>query len=124
MKPCLYASYFPRFSAIDYLLCNSGLNDAEAADRALLGEILEHWVSYLRTQLQNPTPGPLNIVSTSALFYISHSHPIGRTRSRQIRNLHWLLCGSDMRILMLFVTSSIWHIHAGPNLQSQRLRSP
>lgn len=124
MKLCLYASYFPLFSAIDYLLYNSGLNDSEAADRALLGEISEHWVSYLHTQLQNPTPGSLNTVSTSALFCILHSHPIGRTRSRQVQNLHWLLCGSDMRILVLFVTSLIWHIHTGPNLQSQRLRNP
>ncbi|KAJ3866171.1 ribosome 60S biogenesis N-terminal-domain-containing protein [Lentinula novae-zelandiae] len=68
--------------AIDYLLCNSGLNDAEAADRALLGEILEHWVSYLRTQLQNPTPGPLNIDSVKtdpkfalALMWLQYAHP-------------------------------------------------
>ncbi|KAJ3881336.1 hypothetical protein F5051DRAFT_476344, partial [Lentinula edodes] len=72
---CLYASYFPLFSAIDYLLCNSGLNDSEAADRALLGEISEHWVSYLRTQLQNPTPGSLNTVTLLWLRYV-HPHAL------------------------------------------------
>ncbi|KAJ3857360.1 hypothetical protein EV368DRAFT_30415 [Lentinula lateritia] len=78
MKLCLYASYFPLFPAIDYLLCNSGLNDTEAADRALLGEVSEHWVSYLRTQLQNTTPGSLNTVSPKfalALMWLRYAHP-------------------------------------------------
>ncbi|KAF9068316.1 ribosome 60S biogenesis N-terminal-domain-containing protein [Rhodocollybia butyracea] len=63
--------------AIGVLLQGSFLNPGDPADRTILGNITEHWVAYLRRELQTVKNLPTKDTQlTLALVWLQYAHPL------------------------------------------------